>query len=89
MTTGGELGTQVPRAVSRISEHCDRTGLAGEQLDPGRGVTAAGAAGLGQRAVSDDPGVGLDSDVGFEAVLAAVHRLMGVAGIRIDGARSP
>ncbi|GFG50269.1 hypothetical protein MAGR_17100 [Mycolicibacterium agri] len=46
-------------------------------------------AGFGQRAVGDDAGIGFDREVGFEAVLAAVHRLVGVAGVGIDGGDDP
>ena len=46
-------------------------------------------AGLGQRAVGDQPGVRLDREVRLEPVLAAVHGLVRVPGLGVDDARSP
>ena len=48
-----------------------------------------GAVGLGQRTIGDDPGIGFDREMGFEAVLAAVHRLMGMAGLGIHRGDHP
>ncbi|CAG7026110.1 hypothetical protein B0172_03318 [Mycobacterium avium subsp. paratuberculosis] len=56
-----------------------------EQAQPDDGLVVVRAAGLGQRAIGDDSGVGLDGKVGFEAVLAAVHRLVSVPRVGIDG----
>ena len=89
MPGGGQGRPGRAGAVGRIAEHPHRGVLVVEQCQPDDGFVVVGAAGLGQRAVGDDPGVGFDRDVGFEAVLAAVHRLMGMAGLGIDGGDHP
>src|SRR5258705_11671986 len=56
-------------AVGRIAEHLQAAVLAGEQPKADHGLMVIGAAGLAQRAVGDDPGVGLDGTRPFEPSL--------------------
>jgi len=72
-----------PGAVGQIDQHPHRGVLVLHQCQPDECFVVVGAAGLGQRAVADDPGVMFDRATGFEAVLAAMHRLVGVAGVGI------
>ncbi len=68
----------------RIGEHLQAEILPGEQFHPDDSFVVVGAAGLAQRRVGDDSGAGFDRDVGFAAILAAVHGLVHVAGLGID-----
>ena len=89
MTRLLQVSAEIPTAVRRIGQHTHRCGLTGQKLRRHCGVVAADAAGLGQGTVGDDAGIGLDRDVGFEPVLAAVHALMGMTGLGIDRGDHP
>ena len=57
------------------------TGFAVEQRDAGRPVSGVGRR---ERAHGEDPGLGLDRDVGFEPVAVLADGLVHVTGIAID-----
>ena len=94
MAALGQFGAEFPGAVSRIGQHPHRCSSPSSSCQPGacfadRLPVGAQAAGLGQRAVGDDPGVGLDRQMGLEPVLAAVHASCAHAGRRGRPWRSP
>ncbi len=80
----GQLRAGLPGSVGGIGQHLHRAGLGGQQVRADGGITTARTGRFRQFAVGDDPGVRFDGDVGLEAVLAAVHRLVGVPGVRVD-----
>ena len=81
----GEGGAGRAGAVGRITEHPHPGRLLLQQGQPDDGFVVIRATGFGQSAVGDDPGIGFDRDVGLETVLAPMHRLMSVPGLRIHG----
>ena len=73
-----QVGAGMAGSVSRVGKNLDGDRFTGQQTQTNRSIARAWTAGLGQCAVSDQPGVGFDGQVGLEPVLAAVHRLVGV-----------
>ncbi len=85
MTRSLQVSAEVPSAVGRIGQHGHRCGLTGQKLRSHCRIMNVDAAGLGQGAAGDQAGIGLDREMGFEPVLAAVHAFVGMTGLGIDG----
>ncbi len=75
--------------IRAVGEHVDLFGLVGKQIDSDGRVAALRAAGLGELAGGDQPGVGLDRQVRLEPVPAAGDSLVRVPRIGVAGADHP
>ena len=80
---GGENG---PGSVRGVAQHLKARLLAPQQFDADRSVAGVGR---GEVTRSDDPRVGLHSDMGLVTVPIARLRLVHVPRLRIDGGNHP